>query len=192
MGQPVPEEDQYESLPPESSLLSHTLAGALAGIAEHSVMYPIDSIKTRMQMIHSTPQAFYQGTWHALRTVYHQEGLWKLWRGIGSVLLGAGPAHAIYFTAYESAKKHLVREGEEGKSPFATSAAGIIATMTSDAVMNPFDVTKQRMQAHGSHYRHFIECALSLLRTEGLRTFYLSYPTTVPVSYTHLTLPTIA
>lgn len=40
-----PEEYDYESLPPNFSLAANMAAGAFAGIAEHSVMYPIDLLK---------------------------------------------------------------------------------------------------------------------------------------------------
>ena len=40
------DEVDYESLP-TSSLTVNLMAGALAGITEHSVMYPMDAIKVR-------------------------------------------------------------------------------------------------------------------------------------------------
>jgi solute carrier family 25 (mitochondrial iron transporter), member 28/37 len=36
--------DDYEAIP-HSSLAVNMMAGALAGIAEHSLTYPVDSIK---------------------------------------------------------------------------------------------------------------------------------------------------
>lgn len=39
------EDYEYEALPEDSSMSACLLAGAFAGIAEHAVMYPIDSIK---------------------------------------------------------------------------------------------------------------------------------------------------
>lgn len=48
--------------------------------------------------------------------------------------------------------------------------------------MNPFDVIKQRMQVHGSSYRGIFECATSVFRNEGLRAFYISYPTTLTMT----------
>lgn len=36
--------DEYENLP-SSSHTDHMLAGAIAGIMEHCVMYPLDSVK---------------------------------------------------------------------------------------------------------------------------------------------------
>lgn len=35
----------YESLPPHASVMTHMTAGAVAGILEHTVMYPVDSVK---------------------------------------------------------------------------------------------------------------------------------------------------
>lgn len=37
----------YESLPPHVSVTTHMTAGAVAGILEHTVMYPVDSVKVR-------------------------------------------------------------------------------------------------------------------------------------------------
>lgn len=36
---------EYESLPPHASVTTHMTAGAVAGILEHTVMYPVDSVK---------------------------------------------------------------------------------------------------------------------------------------------------
>lgn len=36
--------DEYESLPTSNST-THMIAGSMAGILEHCVMYPIDSVK---------------------------------------------------------------------------------------------------------------------------------------------------
>lgn len=35
----------YESLPPHVSVMTHMTAGAVAGVLEHTVMYPVDSVK---------------------------------------------------------------------------------------------------------------------------------------------------
>lgn len=39
--------DEYENLP-SSSHTDHMLAGAIAGIMEHCVMYPLDSVKVNL------------------------------------------------------------------------------------------------------------------------------------------------
>jgi solute carrier family 25 iron transporter 28/37 len=37
--------DDYESLGTNSTMTQNAIAGALAGIGEHSIMYPVDSIR---------------------------------------------------------------------------------------------------------------------------------------------------
>lgn len=41
-------EDEYESLPESTTFRTHLMAGAAAGILEHAVMYPVDSVKVRL------------------------------------------------------------------------------------------------------------------------------------------------
>ncbi|OBT79477.1 hypothetical protein VF21_02076 [Pseudogymnoascus sp. 05NY08] len=168
------EEYDYEGLPPNFSLLQNMTAGAVAGIAEHTVMYPIDSIKTRTQILGAIQP----------RTVYNMKWAIGLWRGMSSVVVGAGPAHAIYFATYE-AVKHLMGGNQAGlHHPLAAATSGACATIASDALMNPFDVIKQRMQIHGSKklFRTMPDCARYVFRTEGLRAFYVSYPTTLSMT----------
>lgn len=40
--------EDYENLPTSASVSTHMTAGAMAGILEHSVMYPVDSVKVRL------------------------------------------------------------------------------------------------------------------------------------------------
>jgi len=156
-------EQDYESLPSQSFLVNAG-AGTLAGIAEHCVMFPVDSIKTRLQMIT-------EGT-ATTKNVYSLKGLWK---GVGSMFMGAGPAHAIYYGSYEYLKHKM--NIEEGKHHVKEAAAGAIATVLSEAVLNPFDVIKQRMQVQST--KGMVNCGLNILRKEGVGAFYVSYPTTL-------------
>ncbi|KAJ4570974.1 Fe(2+) transporter [Exophiala dermatitidis] len=174
------EEFDYEALPPNYGLGHNMLAGAFAGIAGHTVMYPVDLMKTRMQIINPSAGGLYTGLSHAVSTIYRLEGLRTLWRGVTSVIVGAGPAHAVYFGTYEMVKELAGTNSTDGKHhPFAAAASGAAATITSDALMNPFDVIKQRMQVHGSTYRSLTHCAREIFRTEGFSAFYVSYPTTL-------------
>ncbi|RKP07304.1 mitochondrial carrier [Thamnocephalis sphaerospora] len=173
------EEYDYEALPESSSLYAQLMAGALAGIAEHTIMYPFDFIKTRMQVLSPSPQAVYDGISHALHRITGTEGARTMWRGVSSVVVGAGPSHALYFATYEQCKEAFGGNVGDGHHVMATGAAGACATIASDALMNPFDVIKQRMQVHGSVHRSVTSCAMHLLRTEGIGAFYISYPTTL-------------
>ena len=70
-------------------------------------MFPVDTVKTRLHRLHPTAAATYNGTLDALVTIARTETPGTLFRGISVVASGAGPAHAIYFSSYEQAKKML-------------------------------------------------------------------------------------
>jgi len=188
MAQPnaEPEDDyDYESLPPNFSLLQNMAAGAFAGIAEHCAMYPIDAIKTRMQILNPAASSTVgTGVFQATYRMASTEGVLSLWRGMSSVIVGAGPAHAVYFATYE-AVKHVMGGNQAGvHHPLAAATSGACATIASDALMNPFDVIKQRMQIQNSAkiYRSMFDCAKYVYRQEGLAAFYVSYPTTLSMT----------
>lgn len=202
-------EIDYEALPDNSPLFSQLAAGAFAGIMEHTIMFPIDSIKTRMQTlkIKST-----DGIISSFSKISATEGSLALWRGVSSVVLGAGPAHAVYYLVFESTKTALCNslpshkhsgiaagvdvDGNSRninnisnfivtseKHPLIASVSGVAATITSDALMTPFDVIKQRMQNNNiSTLRSMFKLSSHIYRTEGLKSFFISYPTTLILS----------
>ncbi|KAI0766936.1 mitochondrial carrier [Trametes elegans] len=179
----VIEEIEYEGLSPNAGLGVNMMAGALAGITEHAVMYPVDSIKTRMQVFATSPAAVYTGVGNAFARISSTEGMRALWRGVSSVIMGAGPAHAVHFGAYELVKEFAGGNVEGANNQWiATSLAGAAATIASDALMNPFDVIKQRMQMHQSEFRSAVVCARTVYHNEGLAAFYVSYPTTLTMT----------
>lgn len=225
-------EIDYEALPDNSPLVSQLMAGAFAGVMEHTIMFPIDSIKTRMQTlkIKST-----DGIISSFSKISAAEGAFALWRGVSSVILGAGPAHAIYYLVFESTKTALCnnllshhhhthitgdatssisKNNEKSsilnfnnslnentpnmnninnisnfivtneKHPLIASVSGVAATITSDALMTPFDVVKQRMQNNNDvqSVRSIYKTSSHIYRSEGLRAFFVSYPTTLILS----------
>lgn len=174
-------EIDYEGLGGNYPIHINMLAGSLAGITEHSVMFPVDLVRTRMQVLTTSPSTSYTGILNAFSRISSAEGFRALWKGVASVVLGAGPAHALYFGTYEF-MKDVMGGNEAGFQFLSTSVAGASATIVSDAFMNPFDVIKQRMQLFGSSYRSVTHCARSLYHAEGLRAFYLSYPTTLTMT----------
>ncbi|KAI3427269.1 hypothetical protein D9Q98_007201 [Chlorella vulgaris] len=165
----------------------HMIAGAAAGIGEHVAMYPIDTIKTRMQALSHPGQQLHSSMATALRTMLRREGIGGLYRGVAAVALGAGPSHALYFASYEAAKQ-LFGGNQEGHHPLATAAAGATATIVNDGCMNPWDVVKQRMQVAHSPYRSLVHCVRETWQEEGLRAFYKSYWTTLVMNVPYTAL----
>lgn len=168
----------YEGLPQGASTSTHMLAGAVAGIMEHCLMFPIDCVKTRMQSLQPDPAARYRNVMDALRRIVATEGVWRPLRGLNATAVGAGPAHALYFACYEKLKKTLSDVIHPGaNSHLANGTAGCVATLLHDAIMNPAEVVKQRMQMYNSPYRGVLNCAWAVWQKEGPAAFYRSYTT---------------
>ncbi|KAG9245996.1 mitochondrial carrier domain-containing protein [Calycina marina] len=184
MAPPAVEVD-YEDLGENATPYQTAMAGALAGIAEHTLMYPVDAVKTRMQMLTTGAPGVYRGMIYRAMGMANKEGMSSLWRGMSSVVVGAGPAHAVQFVAYEEVAKYLGQTSTFGNYRWVCNGAGgAAAAIANDALMNPFDVVKQRMQLQGSQhlYKSVTDCAKHVYRTEGIRAFYVSYPTTLMTS----------
>ncbi|XP_039630619.1 mitoferrin-2 isoform X1 [Polypterus senegalus] len=173
----IPQAD-YEGLPQGASVSTHMLAGAVAGIMEHCLMYPVDCVKTRMQSLQPEPAARYRNVMDALWRIIRTEGIWRPVRGLNVTAIGAGPAHALYFACYEKLKKTLGDIIHPGaNSHVANGTAGCVATLLHDAAMNPAEVVKQRMQMFNSPYRSVLDCMRAVWQKEGPGAFYRSYTT---------------
>lgn len=156
------------------------IAGSIAGSIEHMAMFPVDTLKTRMQAIGGAASCSVQppvGVRQALGSILKLEGPSVLYRGIAAMGLGAGPAHAVYFSVYELSKQFLSR-GDPNNS-MAHAASGVVATVTSDAVFTPMDMVKQRLQLKSSPYKGVADCVRRVVMEEGVGAFYASYRTTV-------------
>lgn len=81
-----------------------------------------DCCQTRMQIVTTSPTAVYSGLSNAVITISRVEGVRSLWRGVSSVIVGAGPAHAVYFATYEAVKHAL--GGNRGRNEHHPFAAG--------------------------------------------------------------------
>ena len=53
-----------------------------------------------------------------MRTIVQEEGLLRPWKGMSAMALGAGPAHAMYFTCLEVGKEKAENLGLSNKIGF--------------------------------------------------------------------------
>lgn len=140
-------------------------------------MFPVDTLKTRMQVLDASFPVKPIGVRQAFNSILKLEGPAGLYRGIGAMGLGAGPAHAVYFSVYELCKEFFSR-GDPNNS-VAHAVSGICATVASDAVITPMDMVKQRLQLKSSPYKGVADCVKRVLVEEGIGALYASYRTTV-------------
>jgi len=150
------------------------LAGSAAGITEHAVMFPVDTVKTRMQVIPDNAIPHSTNSLTALCDIAKKEGVSRLYRGAPMVALGAIPAHALYFGAYETTRRAL-GASRSRHQPLKTALAGITATMGHDVISTPIDVVKQRLQISNSPLINYWEGFVNT----SLHQLFRSYPTTV-------------
>ncbi|KAG9354748.1 hypothetical protein JZ751_001461 [Albula glossodonta] len=167
---------QFVVFSPQSSLLVKC-----CGISLTSTVLWCDPCRsldggTRMQSLQPDPKAQYRSVFEALSRIIKTEGLLRPLRGLNITMLGAGPAHALYFACYERVKRGLSDVIQNGGNSHIANA-GSLATVLHDAVMNPAEVVKQRMQMYNSPYRGLLDCIRTVQAKEGIAAFYRSYST---------------
>jgi hypothetical protein len=81
----------------------------------------------------------------------------------------------IYNRFIERTKKEL----EKRNMPFASNLGGAAGSIFHDIWMNPCEVVKQRLQMKNSPYssQNYSQIIKQIHRTEGIKAFYLSFPT---------------
>jgi len=155
--------------------VAHFFAGALAGTAEHTGMYPVDTIKTHIQAQRTgTPMSLSETARH----IFERGGVRGFFRGITAIAGGAAPAHALYFSSYEYCKR-LTKFTDPKFTPLIYAMSGAVATILMDGVMTPMDTIKQRRQLCLKHYRSNWDCFRTIRRLEGYRALYAGYTTTL-------------
>ncbi|XP_055856429.1 mitoferrin-like [Episyrphus balteatus] len=164
--------DNYEKLP-TSSFAINMFSGAAAGIIEFGLMYPLDSVRTRMQSL--SPEHSGANIYGTFKNMIKSEGLLRPVRGVSVVIAGTIPAHALYFSSYEMSKEALSKLSTHNTINYMTAA--VIATILHDAISNPTEVIKQRLQMYNSPYKSVITCMKGIYKDEGLMAFYRSFAT---------------
>ncbi|TVY85038.1 putative mitochondrial carrier protein [Lachnellula suecica] len=141
------------------------LSGALAGTTVDLSLYPLDTLKTRLQ---SSSGFLASG------------GFSGVYRGVGSAIVGSAPGAALFFCTYEYSKSFLsahrhakqVSEGglvREWEAPIVHMVAASLGEVAACAVRVPTEVVKQRAQA-GQHPSSLLalKAILSQHRTIGV------------------------
>ena len=73
-----------------------------------------------MQVFATSPVAVYSGVGNAFTRISSTEGMRALWRGVSSVVLGAGPAHAVHFGTLEAVREFAAGGNQIGNTLVAT------------------------------------------------------------------------
>ncbi|ORY13479.1 mitochondrial carrier protein-like protein [Clohesyomyces aquaticus] len=125
------------------------LAGAIAAFTVDLIVYPLDTLKTRMQ------SPVYARLYTNIKTQKPSPALWRgLYQGVGSVIVATLPASGAFFTTYERTKSLLTHLNPRTTSsptgliplPLFHATASSIAELVSCAILTPAEVIKQNAQ----------------------------------------------
>ncbi|KAM3711903.1 hypothetical protein ACB098_01G144400 [Castanea mollissima] len=130
-------------------------AGACAGIIAMSATYPMDMVRGRLTVQTENSPRQYRGIFHALSTVFREEGPRALYRGWLPSVIGVIPYVGLNFAVYESLKDWLIQTkpfglAENSELSVTTRlACGAAAGTVGQTVAYPLDVIRRRMQMVG-------------------------------------------
>ncbi|KAK9761427.1 S-adenosylmethionine transporter [Basidiobolus ranarum] len=137
------------------------LAGGMAGTAVDTALFPLDTIKTRLQ----SKAGFIKSG-----------GFSGIYSGLSSAVIGSAPGAAAFFVTYETLKVALTGNATN-ESPFVHMAAASGGEISACFVRVPTEVIKQRMQTN--QFSTMSATVKALIKTDGILGFYRGYLSTV-------------
>ncbi|KAB2577512.1 putative mitochondrial carrier protein [Lasiodiplodia theobromae] len=126
------------------------LAGAFAAFTVDLLVYPLDTLKTRLQ----SPD-YARLYLNAKTNTINRPALFRgLYQGVGSVIIATLPSSGAFFTTYEGVKAFLTTHNPQLPShashllpqPVIHSIASSVGELVSCAILTPAEVIKQNAQ----------------------------------------------
>nr|XP_025712972.1 solute carrier family 25 member 34 isoform X1 [Callorhinus ursinus] len=147
--------------------------------------HPLSQVKTQLQA--QTVAAMAVGHQHhhqsvlgALETVWRQQGLAGLWRGVGGAVPRVMVGSAAQLATFASAKAWVQEQQWLPEDSWLVAlAGGMISSVAVAAVMTPFDVVSTRLYnqpvdgaGRGRLYGGLADCLVKIWRQEGPLALY--------------------
>ncbi|KAJ2002141.1 S-adenosylmethionine transporter [Coemansia thaxteri] len=137
-------------------------AGGFAGMAVDTALFPLDTIKTRLQ---------------AKAGFLASGGFRGVYAGLSSAVIGSAPGAAMFFLTYEQVKAGCERRVPHKYQPFVHMLAASAGEIAACLIRVPTEVIKQRLQTN--HHSSLAAAIRGTYATEGLLGFYRGYLTQV-------------
>ncbi|KAK2655992.1 hypothetical protein Ddye_009044 [Dipteronia dyeriana] len=138
-------------------LFEGVIAGGTAGVVVETALYPIDTIKTRLQAVRGGGKIDLKG----------------LYSGLAGNIAGVLPASALFVGVYEPTKQKLLKMFPENLSAVAHLTAGAIGGLAASLIRVPTEVVKQRMQT--GQFASAPNAVRLIVAKEGLKGLYAGY-----------------
>ncbi|XP_067398196.1 mitochondrial S-adenosylmethionine carrier protein [Emydura macquarii macquarii] len=137
-------------------------AGGIAGVCVDLILFPLDTIKTRLQ----SPQGFKKAG-----------GFRGIYAGVPSAAVGSFPNAAAFFVTYEYVKYLLHTESSPYVTPVTHMVAASFGEVVACLIRVPSEVVKQRAQVSPSSST--FKVLSNTLYQEGIQGLYRGYKSTV-------------
>ncbi|KIX08376.1 uncharacterized protein Z518_03032 [Rhinocladiella mackenziei CBS 650.93] len=151
-----------------ASLWTRSLvAGAFAGLMVDFSLYPLDTIKTRLQSNLIGKNISVLGR-HTIRGTFR-----SIYAGLPSALLGSMPSAASFFLVYDGVKRSLIDPKQSSSTQaYAHMLASSLGEVAACAIRVPTEVVKQRAQAglFGGSTLIALQDIWALRKTDGITT----------------------
>ncbi|KAL4070217.1 mitochondrial carrier domain-containing protein [Scleroderma yunnanense] len=158
--------EQRKPLP----FIANFAAGAIAGVSEILTFYPLDVVKTRMQLETGKGKHGMIGT---LTAIIREEGAGRLYRGLVPPLLLEAPKRAVKFASNDFwGKTYLQFTGQSKMTPELSVITGCSAGATESFVVVPFELVKIKLQDKTSTFAGPMDVVKQVVKKEGILGLY--------------------
>lgn len=145
------------------------IAGAIAGVSEILTFYPLDVVKTRMQLERGVSPSLVK----SFQNIIAQEGVGRLYKGLVPPLLLEAPKRAVKFAANDFwGKTYKGYTGQTQMTQSLSILTGCSAGATESFVVVPFELVKIRLQDKATTFKGPIEVVKHIIKHEGVLGMY--------------------
>ncbi|OAQ23567.1 mitochondrial carrier [Linnemannia elongata AG-77] len=172
----------------ETTTLVKLMSGLTSGMIGSAIANPTDLIKVRLQAFWPSGKPRYASIADACRSVYIEEGIPGLYRGVVPTAARAMVVTASQLASYDTTKHWLLKlRDSQGQARFhegylthfcASTFAGLVCSIST----SPIDTVKVRYmnqqfnaQGKGHLYRSAIDCAIKTVQREGPLALYKGF-----------------
>lgn len=146
----------------EPNMATALLAGGIAGTSVDVALFPLDTIKTRLQS-----EAGFRAS----------GGFRGIYSGLGPAAFGSAPSAALFFCTYESVKKVLGVHLPDHYQTAVHMVAAASGEVVSCGIRVPVELVKQRRQAQ--LFQSSIKAFQVILKNEGFKGLFRGYFSTL-------------